>query len=273
VDEATAAVDKNPQAAGKPLLAGLNKTRELISKIDASSLSLATKADLLVALRTKQQQFEQAANLAYSLDLGIGPGTPDGRPMAEEFDTPNGKVLAAVITAGKSFLLLAKLHNGSTAPMDIQKFDLDAPVGWHYELFMDKVPPRIAPGEGCALTFRVTPPLNAQPTKAYFHRGDPETDSIYKIDQPEYVTLPLPPPPISARVVYAIGGQQGELRNVARTPMHGDHGDAWSMPLGGAAVFRADRSGDANHSRRSESLGGVEGGERQPDHPRSNSMA
>ena len=242
VSEAAAAVDKNPQSAGKPCSPDLNKTRELISKVDASALAAVAKANLLVELRTKQEQFERAANLAYSGDLGIGPGTPDGRPLAEEFDTSNGKVLAAVVTAGKSFLLLAKLHNGSAAPMDIRKFELDVPVGWHYELFMDKVPARIAPGEGCALTFKVSPPLNAQPTKAYFHRGDPETDSLYQIDQPEYVTLPLPPPPVSAHVVYAIEGLQGEVRNVARTPMHGSHGDAWSMPLAVVPPFSVQTS-------------------------------
>ena len=109
VEEATAAADKNPQSAGKPLLRGLNLTQSLITKIEASSLSAIEKADLLAELHTKQQQFEQAANFAYSLDMGIGPGTPDGRPMAEEFDTGNGKVLAAVITAGKSFLLLGQV--------------------------------------------------------------------------------------------------------------------------------------------------------------------
>ncbi len=231
VDEATVAVDGTPQAAGKPLLHGLVLTRGLIAKIEASALPGTEKADMLVDLRTKQQQFEDAANLAYSLDIGIGPGTPDGRPMAEEFSTANGNVLAAVITAGKSFLLLAKLHNGSTVPMDIEQFALDVPMGWHYELFIDKLPSRIAPGDGCALTFKVTPPANARPTKAYFHRGDPETDSIYTVDEPEYQTLPLPPPPVTARVTYAIEGQEGVIRAVARTPVHDTHGDAWSMPL------------------------------------------
>src|SRR6516162_624381 len=232
IDDAISAAERNPESAGKALLQGLNLTRSLVAKIEASSLSDAAKADLLVDLRTKQQQFEKAANLAYSIGLGVGPGTPDGRPMAEEFETgSNGKVLAAVITAGKPFLLLAKFHNGSTAPMEIKQFALDVPVGWHYELFIDKVPDRIAPGDGCALTFRVSPPLNAQPTKAYFHRNDPEVDSIYQIDQPEYVTLPLPPPPVSAHVTYVLDGQEGVIQAVARTPMHDQSKEAWSMPL------------------------------------------
>ena len=242
VDEASAAVDKNPQSAGKPLLRGLNLTQALINKIEASGLSAAEKADLLVDLRTKEQQFEQAANLAYSLDVGIGPGTPDGRPMAEEFDTGNSKVLAAVITAGRSFLLLAKLHNGSSVPMEVKQFVLDVPLGWHYELFMDKVPARIAPGDGCTLTFRVSPPIDAQATKAYFHRNDPETDSIYQIHQPEYQTLALPPPPVTVRVVYAIEGQEGVMRAVARTPIHNTQGEAWSMPLAVVPPFSIQTS-------------------------------
>ena len=231
VDESSAAVEKNPQSAGKPLLRGLTLTRTLIGKLEASNLSAAEKADLIANLRSKEQQFEHASNLAYALDIGLGPGTPDGRPMAEEFDTGNGKVLAAVITAGKSFLLLAKLHNGSSLPMDLKQFVLDVPHGWQYELFMDKVPARIAPGDGCALTFKVSPPADAQITKAYFHRNDPETDSVYQIDQPEYETLALPPPPVTARVVYSIEGQEGVLRTVARTPLHDTKGEAWSMPL------------------------------------------
>ncbi len=105
VDEATAAADKDSQSAGVPLLRGLDLTRRLISKVDASNLSGAEKADLLASLRTKQQQFEQAANLALGMDLKLGPGTPDGRPMAASFPTGEGDVLAAVITAGKTFLL------------------------------------------------------------------------------------------------------------------------------------------------------------------------
>ncbi len=73
----------------------------------------------------------------------------------------------------------------------LKQFALDVPQGWKSELFMDKMPKQLAPGDGCALTFRVTPPIDAQPTKAYFHRDDPETDAIYKIDDPKYLTLAL----------------------------------------------------------------------------------
>ncbi len=242
VDAATTAAQTNDQAAAKPLLHGLNLTRALVIKVEQSDLPSGGKADLLASLRTKQEQFEQAANLALGLDLGVGPGTPDGRPMAEAFPTANGDVLAAVITAGKSFLLLAKLHNGSTAAVDVKEFALDVPQGWKAEVFMDKVPKRIAPGDGCAITFRVTPPLDAQLTKAYFHRDNPETDAIYHIDDSKYVTLALPPPPVIARVVYNVGGEEGIIRGFARTPLHDTHGEAWSMPLAVVPPFSVETS-------------------------------
>ena len=231
VDEATAAADQDPQSAGAPLLRGLELTRGLIGKVDASKLSGAEKADLLASLRTKEQEFEQAANLAWRIDLELGPGTPDGRPMAATFPTGDGDVLAAVITGGKPFLLRATLHNGSAAPMDVRQFALDLPEGWKYEIFLDTVPQSIAAGDSSALTFRVTPPIDAQPTQAYFHRDDPENDAIYKIDNPKYETLALPPPPVAARVEYSINGADGVIRSFARTPMHDDKGDVWSMPL------------------------------------------
>ena len=240
VDEATIAAQINDQAAAKSLLHGLSLTRELISKVGQSDLPAGEKADVLASLRTKQAQFEQAANLALGLDLGVGPGTPDGRPMAEALPTANGDVLAAVITAGKSFLLLAKLHNGSTLPLDLKQMALDVPPGWKAELFLDHMPKRIAPGDGCALTFRVTPPADAQLSKAYFHRDNPETDAIYQIDEREYLTLALPPPPVAAHAVYSINGEEGEIRSFARTPVHDTHGEAWSMPLAVVPPFSVE---------------------------------
>ncbi len=240
VDDATAAADKDQQLAGASLLRGLDLTRALIKRVEASPLSAAEKVDLLASLRTKERQFDEAANLALGMDLQLGPGTPDGRPMAAKFPTDQGDVLAAVITAGKPFILRATLHNGSAAPMLIKQFAVDVPDGWKSELFMDKLPKSIAAGDGCALTFRVTPPVDAQPTKAYFHRNDPDIDAIYKIDDPKYLTLALPPPPVWARVDYTINGADGEIRSVARTPMHDDKGEKWSMPLAVVPPFSVE---------------------------------
>ena len=240
IDDATVAADKDPQAAGAPLLHGLNRTRALIARVEASTLTRAEKADLLASLRAKEHQFEQAANLALGNELQLSPGTPDGRPMAAEFPSDSGNVLAAVITAGKSFLLRATLHNGAATPMLLKQFALDVPAGWKSELFLDKMPKQIAPGDGCALTFRVMPPIDAQPTRAYFHRDNPETDAIYKIDDQKYLTLALPPPPVAVHVAYSINGVDGTIHTFARTPMHDLKGDVWSMPLAVVPPFSVE---------------------------------
>jgi LmbE family N-acetylglucosaminyl deacetylase len=243
VNDATAAADKDPQSAAQLLLEGLRLTRGAIAKVDSSQLSGAEKADLLANLRTKQHEFEEAANLALGLRLSAGPGTPDGRPMAANFPTGDGDVLAAVITAGKSFLLMANFHNGSSSAIRLMGFKLDVPQDWNYELFMDKMPKMLAAGEDCALTFRVVPPIDAQVTKAFFHRDDPETDAIYKIDEPEYQTLALPPPPVDAQVTYRVADRwDGVIRSVARTPMHNAKGDVWSMPLAVVPPFSVETS-------------------------------
>jgi hypothetical protein len=115
--------------------------------------------------------------------------------------------------------------------LSIKQLTLDLPKGWKSDPFMDKVPDSLGPGQGCSVMFRVTPPADAQITEAYFHRNNPETDSVYTIDEPQYVTLPLPPPPVSARVVYNLAEREGVITAVARTPLHDQHGTAWSMPL------------------------------------------
>ena len=121
VDEATAAVDKNPQSAGKPLLHGLNLTREL----DCQDRSLESPCGQrkptcwpICAPRSSSSSRPPISPIRST--WASGPGLPTAVPWPRSSRPPNGKVLAAVITAGKSFLLLAKLHNGSTVPMDLQ---------------------------------------------------------------------------------------------------------------------------------------------------------
>jgi hypothetical protein len=52
----------------------------------------------------------------------------------------------------------------------------------------------------------VSLPAGAQPTRPYWHRDNPETESINKIDKPEYLTLPFPAPPVQATAAMANGG-------------------------------------------------------------------
>ncbi len=55
------------------------------------------------------------------------------------------------------------------------------------------------------------------------------------------MTLALPPPPVSGRVAYSVGGEDGVIRSVARTPMHAGK-DVWSMPLAVLPPFSVETS-------------------------------
>ena len=56
------------------------------------------------------------------------------------------------------------------------------------------------------------------------------------------MTLALPPPPVAVRVEYSINGSDGVIRSFARTPMHDDKGDVWSMPLAVVPPFSVAES-------------------------------
>ena len=140
--------------------------------------------------------------------------------------------------------------------MDIQKFELDVPAGLALRTLHGQAalayPSRrgLRPdvsslaARGCAAHQGILPSRRSGDRLAIHDRSSPNTQ-----------TLPLPPPPVSARVVYTIEGQQGELNSVARTPMHGDKRRRVVHAAGGsAAVFGADFSGDADHCRRRESF-------------------
>ena len=142
--------------------------------------------------------------------------------------------------------------------MDLKQFALDVPRGLEVRALHGQGADALAPGDGCALTFRVTPPLDAQTTKAYFHRDDPETDAIYKIDSREYVTLALPPPPVSAHVVYSIEGEEGVHQRCPHADARHQGRRLVDAAGGGASIFGGDVAGDADHSRRGKSFRGAE---------------
>jgi hypothetical protein len=64
-------------------------------------------------------------------------------------------------------------------------------------------------GSGAATTFRVTVAKDATYTRPYWHRDDPERDAINTIDDPRYVTLAFPPPPLQAHANYVLSGKAG----------------------------------------------------------------
>ncbi len=201
VDEATHLIPGPSSRLAGPLLAGEEQVAELMNQIEHSELSPAAKSELLVNLRTKREQFQRAGELALNLELRIST-TPPGNGM---------------LVPGQTVHLLAELRNSGDEAVQLQEIALDLPAaaGWSAPPVWIR-PARLKPGDSTTVAFNLTVAPNAELTRPYWRRNDPETDTVYEIDDPRYATLPFPPPPVEAHAVFAFGGHRGTVRAIAR---------------------------------------------------------
>jgi LmbE family N-acetylglucosaminyl deacetylase len=217
VDQATLAAEHDPSSAAEPLLAGLETTRNTITEIKSSSLSDAAKYELLTELTTKEQQFEKAADLALGVQFTVTVDAPGGANSDDAF----------MAVPGQSFDVIA--HFTSSAKAAVTRVDLNLPVGWRYKESRND--------GGSRVTFRLTVPEDEQFTRPYWHRNDPERDAINTIDDPKYLTLPFPPPPVRAFATYQLNGKQGVVHAVAMVKYKDPSGAELERPVAVAPAF------------------------------------
>jgi LmbE family N-acetylglucosaminyl deacetylase len=183
IDSARLAAAKDPQSAAEPLLKALLATNELITKLQSAELGEPAKTELLTDLATKREQLQEAARLALSMQVVA---RVDYNSASE------------IVVPGQNFT--ASVRVPSVAGVEITGVRLKVPEGWEA-----KPPMHI----GDEYRFEVSVPMRAQYTAPYYHRDDPETDTIYRLDDPEYVTLPLTPAPVHVAVRYSYRGLEG----------------------------------------------------------------
>ncbi len=200
--------------AAPPLLRGVKLLRELLSRIESSPLSAAAKLDLLSRLRSKLAQFETAAADAAGILVLAGVDPPSGGPQGGFFRLEQ-TFLAAY--PGQTFTLTAHLYNRGPQKLDAEEITLEAPPGWQVEAVSKNLTPLESNGEA-AMQFRVTVPHDAQLSRPYFFRDDPQQESVYRLDPAyaRYATLPFPPPPLVTRATYHVGEMQGEAAAVVQ---------------------------------------------------------
>jgi len=201
----------NPSDAGAPLLEGLKLTRDLIRQVDQSSLTGAEKLELLTHLRTKEQQFERAANLAMGILLDVSVDPPEGAPGGGFFRLEQTLQTAV---PGQSFTLTARFYDRGTKDIEPEKITLDMPEGFQSEILKSELKP-LHSGDMASVQFRVSVPENAQYTKPYWRRKNPYKESVDTLNHPAYATLPLPPWPIEAHAIYNAGEGKGSVHAVA----------------------------------------------------------
>jgi LmbE family N-acetylglucosaminyl deacetylase len=201
LQEASAASAENASAAIEPLSRMLARLHSTIERASSTDLSPAPE-DLLASLRDKQQEAERALGLALELSLEarveLSRGKPAERGQAEDSQ--------AVISPGQTAEVNIEFHNASRLPLRLQSVSLDAANSGRPASLPSSPGSLVEPGERFRSRIELKVPDGFEYTRPYWHRANPETDSLNTVDQPNYATLPFPPPPFLARAVYLVPG-------------------------------------------------------------------
>jgi len=203
IDNATRSSKKIPAEAAEPIFNASTKLATLITRLEGSGLTPVLKADLLGVLREKQQQAQTAINLAINIEMATTVASPAGKGTT----IPKEEEALTVVSPGQKFMVRVKFHNGSKYKLVLDRIGLNAPQGWAKQIDED-IALLVPPGEDRYANFVVRIPADAASagiyTRPYWHRTDPETESINTIDDAKYLNLPFPPAPFHASAQYHV---------------------------------------------------------------------
>jgi LmbE family N-acetylglucosaminyl deacetylase len=220
VDEAGGLADKDQKAAAVPLLRGLAKTKEMIEQAKNLPITPPELSELLVALETKRDQFRDAANLALGATLKA---TADLPAMKEVRDPAGQMWLAAVPEQTFKLAVSTVAHDFTMNQPELQLPNGSMVLGWGVSRM----------GPAVSFSTAVNVGTHASYTRQYWHRDDADREAIYRIDDPQYQTLPLTPWPFVARGTYEYRGLKGEVRSTVEVATPKPHplitGPAWSI--------------------------------------------
>ena len=198
IDAASKANEADTLRAPEPLFAIAESLRELVNRTDSSDLSLPARLDLVTRLREKEDQAQRAVNFAMNVTLSATVAPAKGAGT----DSPREEDALTAVSPGQALTVRVKLHNGSKYPLFIASAHLELPEGWVKMAEAEKA--TIATGEDYYANFGLKVPAKAAYTRPYWHRDDPETDAVNKVDDEAYATLAFPPPAVRATVHYQI---------------------------------------------------------------------
>jgi len=238
VAEATTA--RNAAGAAKPLMATLRELDSILARLRHGGVHSLAVPGILQVLAEKQQQAERALNLALGVRLTADVSSDGGRDVhvLKEADAQT------TVSPGQEFLVAVTFHNGSKQPLVIDHVKLEVPSGWN--TISGKTRPEIVkPGEDLHANFRLRVPKDTEFTRPYWHRDDPDTESINHVDNEKYATLPFPPPALRARVEYSAGGAgtlptRNGITSVVVTPFLDDAGKPRTRPLAIVPAFSVE---------------------------------
>jgi hypothetical protein len=123
----------------------------------------------------------------------------------------------------------------------IDGLKLEVPEGWA-TISSKTTRLSVQPGQDARVVFRLKVPKNAEYTRPYWHRDDPDTDSVNHVDEEQYATLPFPPPVLRARADYSVASPAGaasknSIGATVVTEFLDDAGKASARPLAVVPAF------------------------------------
>jgi len=205
---------RNPTDAITPLTAVVHELNGFLERLRKGGMSNPETASVIQILEEKHQQAETALNLALGVTLAAHASSNE--PSSE---IPKEADAQTTVSPGQEFLIGITLHNGSKLPLVIDHIKLEVPAGWN-TINGKTRPETVKPGDDLHADFRLRVPKDTPYTRPYWHRDDPDTESINHIDNEKYATLPFPPPALRARVEYFVGGRgEGHAHNGITTPV------------------------------------------------------
>jgi len=197
IKDATRRSEKEPSAALGPLFLARNKLETLISRIEHSELEVDQQSDILQRLREKRDQAAHAINLALGVSLEA---SVVAHPGAKGSLAGEQEALTAV-SPGQDFTVAVTIRNRSKRTILID----DAGLSNHEFTIQHIERPlknAVDLGKDGTVKFAVRVSKEAVSTRPYWHRSNPETEGVNRVDDERFATLPFPPPPLRAWLKY-----------------------------------------------------------------------
>ena len=213
-DATLATKDSDASGAVAPLAKVVSSLKRTAPEIESSGLASSAKVELLTEIATKQQQAETALNLALGLTLVTDVSQKPGANTA----VPKESDALTTVSPGQEFTVAVTFHNGSKQPLSIDHISLEVPSGWSTINAKTKSE-TVAPGKDLHADFGLRVPKQTPYTRPYWHRDDPDTESINHIDNEKYATLPFPPPALRAQVEYSVSDGAARTRATITAPV------------------------------------------------------
>jgi LmbE family N-acetylglucosaminyl deacetylase len=232
-----AANSSDPSGAIEPLLGVVAGLRRVDEEIRGAEIGASLKSDLLARLQEKSEQAQAALNDALNVSLAATVvSRADGPTPA-----PNEADAITTVSPGQDVLVAVDFYNGSKDRLFLDGLKVEVPPGW--ATISDRTR-RVAikPNDNVRAVFRLKVPHDAAYTHPYWHRDDPETESVNHIDDEKYATLPFPPPVLRAKVDYSLTNVSGEtVKNTIKatvvTPFVDDAGAERARTLAVVPAF------------------------------------